>query len=167
MSSTATILSHRRPDLDAIVSAWMARRFLFAGRTATVRFVSQLTDKLISSAGCIVDIGKIHDRERLRFDHKEPESRRHLTCSAKLLWEHLVEQGHEVEHLRELVELVFDGDSARRRSKSPRYKESRTSGWHARLEGLRGKGWNDQAVFEAMGRELDAAFVIITDNINE
>jgi hypothetical protein len=161
MTSPKLILTHRGPDLDAIVSAWLAERFLFADEPCEVQFVSVLTDKVIRQADCIVDIGKFHNRGRLRFDHKGVECLRHITCSAKLLWRHLRKTGHDVDHLRELVELVHDGDSLKRRHGSSRYRESRQSGLHALLADLRGQGLNDHTVYHAMSDKLDAKYAVV------
>ena len=80
------ILTHRTPDLDAIVSAWLAQNFLFAGEAAEVIFVSRkisLTAK--QSADCLVDVGNAYELQRLWFDHKFPAfENRNSTCVASV-----------------------------------------------------------------------------------
>lgn len=153
------ILTHCDPDLDAIVSAWLAQRFIFADEPSEVRFVSAITERIIASAHCIVDVGKIHNRKTLRFDHKGVECLRHVTCSAKLVWRHLRKLGLYVEDLEELLELVHDGDSMTRRSeKRLRYFMSCRVGVHAKLKEVRAHHADDGTVYKVMADYLDEQF---------
>jgi hypothetical protein len=126
------IATHKKPDADAIVSVWLAERFLFPGEKCQIAFVEYDCDLDQLNADCVVDLGGANCTSRLLFDHKEPAfADRHMTCAAKLIWKYLRYQGQPVEPLQDLVELVHDGDSSRRRGSSELYRQSRRSGLHA------------------------------------
>ncbi|HRX82500.1 MAG TPA: DUF123 domain-containing protein, partial [Pirellulaceae bacterium] len=131
-----TIVTHKRPDLDAIVSAWLAQDFLFAGQDSQVVFVDRgRVPRLKDSADCLVDVGNEHDPSRLRFDHKPPAfPNRRDSCAAKLVWEYLFACGLELHHLAELIQITFEGDTLR---SSPALRASRESGPHAKLAELK------------------------------
>ena len=64
------ILTHKRPDLDAIVSAWLAQDFLFAGEASEVLFVNRkILLQAKQDADCLVDVGNAYQPQRLWFDH--------------------------------------------------------------------------------------------------
>lgn len=120
MKSKAT---HKKPDTDALVATWLAERFLFAGCETKVCFVERTFDSNKASPfDCVVDVGRIHSPERRLFDHKPPGyPDRYASCATKLLWEHLIAEGHPVQHLADLVQLVDEGDSVRLRAGSAAY----------------------------------------------
>lgn len=138
------ILTHRTPDLDAIVSAWLAQDFLFAGEAAEVIFVSrQLPLTVKQSADCLVDVGNAYEPLCLWFDHKPPAfENRNSTCATKLIWEYLCRIGQDVGHLEPLVQVTFEGDTHK---SSPALKQSRIDGPHAELSHL-AKAHNVDAV---------------------
>jgi uncharacterized UPF0160 family protein len=82
-----TIISHSRPDLDAVVSAWLAQDFMFPGEETEVLFVNRSRiPHLKDTADCLVDVGQEYDPARLRFDHRPPAFKnRAVTCAAKLV----------------------------------------------------------------------------------
>ena len=124
------ILTHIAPDLDAVVSAWLAQRYLFAGR-AEVHFIPRKIVRERFPGDCLVDIGNSHDPDRLWFDHKPPAfPDRNQTCAAKLVWEHLLRRGEPLWHLEPLITVTFEGDTRRH---SPALKQSRLDGPHAEL----------------------------------
>jgi hypothetical protein len=127
------IVTHKRPDVDALVSVWLAERFLFPRQPIEVLFVDYGCDlERLPSIDCAVDLGGVYCKNRLIFDHKPPAfTDRHATCAAKLLWLFLHSRRRPVDHLADLVQLVHDGDSARLRSKSLAFKRSRANGLHA------------------------------------
>ena len=138
--------------MDAVVSAWLARDFLFACH-ARVQFVSRSqVPRYKDSADCLVDVGQEYDPTRLRFDHRPPAfNKRTDSCAAKLVWEYLIQSGVDVAHLAGLVQLTHDGDSGR---SSQALRDSRRSGAHARLEKLKATYPDDNEVFGRMVRWL-------------
>jgi hypothetical protein len=127
---TGRILTHRAPDLDAIVSAWLAQQYLFEAEPEVV-FVPRTIDPARYPNDCLVDIGNTYDPPLLRFDHKPPAfPDRNQTCAAKLVWEHILALGKPVAHLAPLVQVTYEGDTRRF---SPALKQSRLDGPHAGL----------------------------------
>ena len=120
------IITHANPDLDAIVSAWIAQDFLFNGHESEVLFVSRkVPEKLMLHADCVVDVGNTYIPEKYRFDHKPP---------AFQIWEYLRDTGADVAHLESLVQITYQGDTHRN---SDALKQSRIDGPHAELVKLK------------------------------
>ena len=130
------IVTHADPDLDAIVSAWIAQDFLFQAHKSEVLFVSRnVPQKLMSHADCLVDVGNTYCPENYRFDHKPPAfENRNSTCATRLIWQYLLETGAAVTHLEHLVEITYQGDTHRN---SEALKQSRIDGPHAELKKLK------------------------------
>ena len=151
------ILTHKRPDLDAIVSAWLAQKFLFQGEVSEVVFVNRkIPPKELEAADCVVDVGNAYDPQRLWFDHKPPAfDNRNSTCSTKLIWEHLVRIGRDVNHLEPLVQVTYEGDTHRQ---SLALKQSRIDGPHAELSRLGQVYKDDQIVYARMADWLRGRF---------
>ena len=103
------IITHRDPDLDAVVSAWLAQDFLFRGEPAEVLFVSRkVPASLMATADCVVDVGNRYDPHNYRFDHKPPAFKnRNSTCASRLLWEYLQARGADVAHLEPLILITL------------------------------------------------------------
>ncbi|MCR9120354.1 MAG: hypothetical protein NXI22_25740, partial [bacterium] len=156
---TMRIATHKDPDADALVSAWMAQRYLFPGQSPSVEFVARDYESDRSEFDCVVDVGRKHDPRTLQFDHKPPAFKhRDQECATSLVWEHARSGNADVGHLRELVELIHDGDAATRRSKSDAYKASRTNGLHALIKHAKAYAQGDRMLYQAVGVFLDAAY---------
>lgn len=130
------IITHANPDLDAIVSAWIAQDFLFNGHASEVLFVSRkVPEKRMLHADCVVDVGNTYIPEKYRFDHKPPAfQNRNSTCATRLIWEYLRDTGADVAHLEPLVQITYQGDTHRN---SDALKRSRIEGPHAELVKLK------------------------------
>ena len=126
------IITHANPDLDAIVSAWIAQDFLFRKTASEVLFVSRkVPERLMLHADCVVDVGNTYSPENYRFDHKPPAfQNRNSTCATRLIWEYLIDVGVDVAHLEPLVQITYQGDTHRN---SEALKQSRIDGPHAEL----------------------------------
>ena len=151
------ILTHKRPDLDAIVSAWLAQDFLFAGEASEVLFVNRkIPLQAKQDADCLVDVGNAYQPQRLWFDHKPPAfENRNSTCATKLLWEHLIRIGRDVAHLEPLVQVTYEGDTHRQ---SAAVKQSRIDGPHAELSRLVEVYKADSVVYDRMVDWLRARY---------
>lgn len=130
------IITHANPDLDAIVSAWIAQDFLFRESKSEVLFVSRkVPERLMLHADCVVDVGNTYSPEDYRFDHKPPAfQNRNSTCATRLIWKYLIDIGVDVAHLEPLVEITYQGDTHRN---SEALKQSRIDGPHAELVKLK------------------------------
>lgn len=106
------IVTHKKPDADALVATWLATRYLFDGEEVEVVFVGRsYAVPADPSQDCVVDVGREYDPARLVFDHKPPAfSDRNGTCAARLVWEHLLCLGRPVHHLQQLIQVIHEGD---------------------------------------------------------
>ena len=106
------VVTHSKPDGDAIASAWLAATYLFPGEHVEVAFVPRpRPGQPAPAADCLVDVGCAFEPERLAFDHKPPAfADRNATCATRLVWEHLLSLGRPVGHLGALVWVVHEGD---------------------------------------------------------
>ena len=143
------IVTHADPDLDAIVSAWIAQDFLFQAHESEVLFVSRkVPEKLRHAADCLVDVGNTYCPENYRFDHKPPAfENRNSTCATRLIWEYLLDIGVAVRHLARLVEITYQGDTHRN---SEALKQSRIDGPHAKLKQLKTAYKDTTEVYQQM-----------------
>ena len=143
------IVTHADPDLDAIVSAWIAQDFLFQTYASEVLFVNRkVPEKLMHSADCLVDVGNTYCPENYRFDHKPPAfENRNSTCAARLIYEYLLAIGVAVRHLEHLVEITYQGDTHRN---SEALKQSRVDGPHAKLKQLKAACTDTTEVYQQM-----------------
>lgn len=118
------ILTHTSPDMDAIGSTWLIKRYL---RDDLIAFTADRDPgaAIFTKAAVVCDTGGAYDVQALRFDHHgDPK----LPSATSLVWSYLLDQGAPVEHLRPLVNLIDDGDFGR-----PEAKASYSLGLHALL----------------------------------
>jgi hypothetical protein len=103
------IVTHFNPDLDAITSAWLIKKFLPGWKKAEVKFVAPgktLDNKLVDSNSDILHI----DTGLGRFNHHQRDE---PTCAAKLILEWLSEENPKIkkdEALRRLTNVVLEID---------------------------------------------------------
>ena len=156
--ATQRIVTHSKPDGDAVTAVWLAERFLFEGRSAHVSFVAYDYDWASGPpADCVIDMGGLHAPARGLFDHKLPAlADRHDSCAARLVWDHLVELGRPVRHLEPLVNVVYAGDSARARSRfKDEFAESKRAGFHKALKDAKAEHTSDAGVYRVMRQWLN------------
>ena len=155
------MITHAKPDGDAIAAAWLAERFLFNGEAVEILFLER--ERVLGAyreGDCLVDVGNTHEPERFFFDHKKPAfPSRHDSCAAKLVWEHLRALGRRVEHLEPLVRAAFAGDSARARAQySSDYMQSNRDGFHAAIARARESQRSDADVYREVRGWLDRTY---------
>lgn len=156
--ATRRIITHADPDGDALASAWLAERFMFAGAEVEVLFVRrERVLGCLRPGDCLVDVGNTFDPERNLYDHKPPAlPSRHDSCATKLVWEHLLALGKPVQDLEQLVLAVFAWDSIKRRKQfAVQAKASKKEGFHAALDAAKKRGLNNVALYRHMRRWLD------------
>lgn len=105
-----TIVTHISPDLDAISSVWLIKRFLPEWNNATVEFVP--AGETLESKPADADSQVLHvDTGMGKFDHHQTDAD---TCAAKLVFQYLNEQNYlkpnYVEALERLTDVVNDFD---------------------------------------------------------
>lgn len=158
---TVRIITHTKPDGDAIVGVWLAERYLFAGKSVEILFVERGRVLGAYSAGdCLVDVGNTHDPENLFFDHKPPAfPSRYDSCAAKLIWEHIRRKRRPVGHLKDLILAVYAVDAATKRAEyRKQYDESQKNGFHAELKRIKALNPSDADVYRAARSWLDGKY---------
>lgn len=155
------IATHKRPDADALVSAWLTDRFLFPNDRCQVEFVARNPlSQDDHGYDAVVDMGGQHDPARLVFDHKPPAfPHRDEECAARLVWKHARSLGCPVSGLKSLIELVHDGDAATRRPRSQAYAHSRINGLHAIIAHAKGYAQSDPMLYQGVAAYLDACYL--------
>lgn len=150
------IVTHTNPDLDAVTSAWLIRRFLPGWEKAQVEFATADQKANDGPDELWVDVG------RGKLDHHHTGE---YLSATRLVWEYVQEartkqpfNERETEALEELVEVVTQVDNARDLH-WPEVGEFRYYlTLHTLIDGLRGVGESDEQVVELAMRALDAAF---------
>ena len=67
------IVTHSKPDADAIAAAWLAENFPFQSEDVAVMFVShRLPGQFRPATDSFVEVGCIQTPARRHFDHKPP-----------------------------------------------------------------------------------------------
>jgi len=77
---TRRIITHADQDGDALVAAWLAERYLFAGEAVEILFVPR--ERVLGClriGDCLVDVGNTFDPARHLFDHK-PSATHTASC---------------------------------------------------------------------------------------
>lgn len=99
-----TIVTHQSPDLDALASVWLLRRFRPGWKDAVVEFVS--AEQTLNGIEPDRDPDIIHvDTGGGQFDHHETSE---FTSAARLVFEQLQRDGHIKETEQEAVERIVD-----------------------------------------------------------
>lgn len=97
-----TIVTHLSPDLDAIASTWLVKRFLPGWAEADIQFVpaGQTLNKMQPDD----DRDIIHvDTGMGKFDHHQTSER---TCATKIVYEYLLKEGHLNPKLQPSLERI-------------------------------------------------------------
>lgn len=155
------VVTHSRPDVDALAATWLTERFLCADRPVDVLFKPYDFDWTRGSAvDYAIDLGGLFDPDLGLFDHKPPAREdRTETCATKLVWEQLTQQGYRVGGgLAEMVDAVLSGDSARRRAESFTYAMSKQKGLHAEFDRLQVRKLSDNVLYKRVRSWLDCKF---------
>jgi len=156
-ATTVTIVTHARPDADALAAAWLAARYLFAGRRVELAFVTSGHNWAAGpKADCVVDVGGLCDPALGLFDHRPPaRAERHETCATELVWRHLTDTDHDVRSVEPLVQAVGAGDNPKGRANSTAYTSSRSGGFHAVVAAMRARGTSDRETWTVARDWLD------------
>ncbi len=95
MSNNKTIVTHLNPDLDAMTSVWLIKRFMPDWEDAEVKFIpAGMTEIKDEDNVLVVDTGFGP------LDHHQTDKR---TCAAKLVWEHIGAKNEAVDRLVSVV----------------------------------------------------------------
>jgi hypothetical protein len=126
------IATHSSPDADALLSAYLLRRYHFNNNAVIV-----CVDRTVRLDGfdAVTDMGDVLDEATLRFDHHQLRGDASKTSAAKLVYEFLLHrQQCDIEHLAALVHLVDDADLG---LDTVPVQSSHQVGLHAALSGVK------------------------------
>ncbi len=105
-----TIVTHLSPDLDAIASAWLIKKYLTGWDSAEIKFVpsgTTLDDQLPDSNNNVIHV----DTGLGRFDHHQTNE---YTSATKLVYKYLVGRDlieeKEIKAIEKIVEYVNSTD---------------------------------------------------------
>lgn len=167
-----TIVTHTSPDMDAITSVWLIRRFLPNWQDAKIEYVpagERLGLPQIEAQKATNPIEKINDNEYINvdtglgpLDHHQTSS--DLVCGASLTFEYVRENlshmnPEKLQALERMIKVVVDIDHF----KDVFWKDT-TADYHefslvAILEGLKLKDPNDDKYYlEFVSEALDGIF---------
>lgn len=163
------IVTHINPDLDAVASVWLIKRFLPGWQEAEIEFAQTTTSiegqKDVDQNPNIlwVDVG------RGKLDHHQTGK---YLSAAKLCFDYLKKKRRgqnlsplEEKALEELVEIVTQVDNARDLN-WPEIGQNRYYFYlHILIEGLRGLGETDQEIMEFGMRTLDSVLLNLKNKI--
>jgi len=152
------IVTHCHPDLDAVTSVWIVKRFWSGWKKAEIAFVPAGG----TYQGMVVDSNPevLHvDTGLGQFDHHQTNK---YTCAAILCWQKLKQKDEAVERLLEVVLEVDHGrDISWPQPTSDRYLFF----LEAILGGLNSLGCDDREVVNFGLKALDGVFNILKDKI--
>jgi hypothetical protein len=105
------IVTHQNPDLDAIMSVWLLKRFLTSQwGTAKVWFVQAgktIAPETLDQLGIENEREVIHvDTGMGEFDHHQEERGQMRICAASLVYDYLIQQQSDKRHNKALQEMV-------------------------------------------------------------
>lgn len=148
-----TIVTHISPDLDAMASIWLIRKFMTDWETATTAFVPAGTTLNSKDPDENEDI--IHvDTGFGKFDHHQDNED---TCAAKKVFLHLKKikafRPNQIEAIERLIEVVNDIDHFREVFLDEPDKDIYDLSIVSALEGLRAK-YPNQAKLVEIGEDL-------------
>lgn len=159
------IITHINPDLDAVASVWLIKRFLPGWKDAEIGFVASKKDLVVDTDAEIiyVDVGLG------KFDHHKSS---HYSSATKLCWEYIQKQTvntgfKEVEKkaIQELVDIETEIDNALDLS----WPESKIGRYyfyfHSLVDGLRGCAETDSQIMEFGFRALESILLNLKSKI--
>lgn len=161
-----TIVTHKAPDLDAIVSVWLIKRFLVGWKEAEVAFVNAGQTWKGSKVDADPDILHV-DTGLGRLDHHQEDDN---ICAAQLAWREIQEEhgkkfGKSTEAVERLLAVVNEVDHGRDIS----WPEADDDRYLFFLEeifgGLKGRGFTDQEIIEFGLTALEGVYKVFKDRV--
>lgn len=155
-----TIVTHFNPDIDALTSAWLIKRFLTGWEKAKVEFVAAgktLGDEPSDSNPDIIHV----DTGRGRFDHHQDQARKPACQQVLDELKRKNDKFREDEALERLVDVVSEADVG----SHIHWPESQTDRYEFSLDsligGLKKQGFDDQRLVEWGLVLLDATYTTL------
>lgn len=169
MSSMKKIITHINPDLDAVTSVWLIKRFLPDWEEAEIDFCqpqSTIDSRPVDSNPDILHI----DVGEGKLDHHQLEK---ITSATKLCFDYIKKQrkGQSLKELDEkalvqIIEVVTEVDNARDLN-WPETTASRNNFYlHVLIAGIRGMAGSDEEAMTFGFKGMDAAFHQIKKSID-
>lgn len=151
----AFIATLEGPDVDDLVAVWLVFWYCFNGK-ARIKFIHENSTGLLRwPYDSFVCVGDVHDPESLRFNHKAWTLRdRRLTHTSPLVWEWLLDRGHPVAHLVDLIDAVQQGDRVLAKPEVPETKLKLQGGPHTIYKRIRAEVAGSAHIFDEMANWL-------------
>lgn len=160
-----TIVTHLSPDLDALTAVWLIKRYLLGWKNSEVKYVpagKTLEEKLVDSDPNVIHV----DTGLGRFDHHQTNSD---TCSAKLVYEYLVNQDCVSPKIKEalsrLVSFVNDVDHFRNVDFPDPVSDRWDFSLYQLIEGLKSTLADKNKIEETVFSLLDASLQILINKV--
>ncbi|MCX7996919.1 MAG: chromate resistance protein [Patescibacteria group bacterium] len=160
-----TLVTHRSPDLDAIVSLWLIVRHLDGWEDPVFAFVH--AGKTLNEEAPDADKNIIHvDTGLGRFDHHQLDER---TCAARIVLNFLKEHGHirkrSLEPLERIVDVVDIYDNFGEVSFPEPMSDVYTFSLNEIIGGLKALNQDDQKTVEMVFPMLDALLLAMKQKV--
>ncbi len=163
------LIAHINPDLDAVASVWLIKRFLPGWEKAVIAFCpagETLDGQPVDSNPDVLHV----DTGRGKLDHHQLEE---ITSAAQLCFDYLKQQrkGQPLKELDEkalvqIIKVVTEVDNARDLS----WLETKTSRYdfylHSLIAGIRGMAGSDEEAMTFGLKGMDAVFHQIKKSID-
>ncbi|MFC1727512.1 chromate resistance protein ChrB domain-containing protein [Patescibacteria group bacterium] len=154
------IITHTNPDLDAVTSVWLLKRFLPGWEEAEVEFVFA-SDSIKAQKEIDLDPEVLWvDVGRGQLDHHQTDA---YLCATKLTFDFIKRKRKgqplgeiKQEALKEIVKVVTQVDNARDLNWEEVNKSRYYFQLHTLIDGLRGLAESDEQALEFSLRALDA-----------
>lgn len=158
------IVTHINPDLDAIVSVWLIKRFLPTWEEAEIGFVSAGEVKNVDDNPDVLHV----DTGLGKLDHHHTGK---YLSAGKLTWQYIQKKRQKINELeknslQKLIEVATQIDNARELN-WPEVKEDRFKFYlHSIISNLRGLQETDEQVISFGFRALDAVLLGLKSKLN-
>jgi hypothetical protein len=167
MTDTAkTIVTHISPDLDAIASSWLVKKYLPEWKDAEMAYVPASTT--LNDMGPDSDPNIIHvDTGGGQFDHHQSDSR---SSATKLVFDFLVKENHMPKRDRaavsRIVEQVNEIDNFAEATWPDPTNDIYDFGLHQLIFGIKGVESNPAVYVPHIMRMLDGLIIIMKNKIS-
>lgn len=163
-----TVVTHISPDLDAVTSSWLIKRFMPNWSDAQMQFVP--AGKTLGDKDPDVDPDIIHvDTGLGKFDHHQFEDPDKKHCATERVFSYLLEENvlkpQEAEALSRMVRFVTATDHFGEIYLPDPLSDVYDFGLHQVLEGFKLTGQKDQETCEIGFKCLDAIFQIFKQKV--
>lgn len=161
------IVTHFSPDLDAITSCWLVKKYFPGWQNAKIKFVS--AGSTLNNLPADSNLNILHvDTGLGKFDHHQTDS---FTCSAKKIFQYLIKKNLiKKKSLKEALSIIIDYVNQIDHFLEVNFYQPTSNIYdfclHQLIEGLKPVLNNEEKLMELGFKLLDSALQILTKKIN-